>query len=60
MDKDKTKRMPAEWEDICGVRILDALGWGQKFGQLVPKPYHKKITRREFIRRASFSSIMTN
>ena len=57
--KDKTKRMPAEWERITGIKVLDAIGWSIRYTQLVPKPYHKKISRREFVRRARLSSIIT-
>ena len=59
MEKDKTKRTPAEWEKITGVKVLVAYGWGHKYSQLIPKPYHKKISRREFVRRARLSSIIT-
>ena len=58
MIKDKTKRTPAEWERITGIKVINALGWGHRFGQLVPKPYYKKISRREFVRWARNSSII--
>ena len=57
MEKDKTKRTPTEWEEIVGIRVVNAIGWGHGHGQLVPKSYHKKISRREFHRRSVFSII---
>ena len=51
------KRTPAEWERITGVTIIDPDGWKYRHGQLVPKLYHKKISRREFHRRASYSAV---
>ena len=53
------KRTPAEWEEITGIKIVDPIGWKKCHAQLVPKPFHKKISRREFVRRARLSSIIT-
>ena len=59
MIKDKTKRTPAEWEKIFGIRVIDPDGWRYQHGQLVPKVFHKKISQREFYRRMVLSSIET-
>ena len=51
------KRTPAEWEVIMGIKIVTPNGWKYRHGQLMIKPYHKKISRREFHRRAMKSFI---
>ena len=51
------KRTPAVWERIIGVRILDRDGWRGIHGQLKPKVYHKKISRREFHVRSQMSDL---
>ena len=51
------KRTPMEWEDIIGIKIIDYQGWKYSFGQLKAKVFYRKITRREFFRRAMYSLI---
>jgi len=54
------KRTPAEWEQITKIKVMDPWGWLFPQGQLKPKVFHKRISRREFYRRARVSSCELN
>jgi len=47
------RRTPAEWQPICGIRILDPDGWR---GALA-KDWDEPVTRAEFMRRVGVSTI---